>query len=75
MTQIKSKGFLVTYTGDETVGMLPLQWQIAGDFTFDCQADLDIFKRKIAQAFEFCSDTPIIVESLEEISARIKREL
>lgn len=73
--EYKSKGFLVEYQGDETVGIFPQQWQILGDFTFDSEAEFSGFKFKISQAFEFCSDTPISVESIEERSARINEEL
>lgn len=59
MSQIKTTGFLITYPGDKSVGMFQQQWQLSGEFQFDYQIDLDIFKRKIAEAFEFCSDTPI----------------
>lgn len=75
MSQIKTTGFLITYPGDKSVGMFQQQWQLSGEFQFDYQIDLDIFKRKIAEAFEFCSDTPIIVESVEERSDQINQEL
>lgn len=76
MAQIlKTKGFVITYSGDDTVGMFQQEWQLSGDFNFNDQSDLDVFKRKISEAFEFCSDTPILVESLEERSTRINGEL
>jgi len=75
MEQIKSTGFIVEYQGDETVGMFSQQWHISGDFMFESEEDFSAFKFKISQAFEFCSDTPISVESLEERSRRINKEL
>jgi len=75
MSQINSSGFIVEYSGDESVGMFPQQWQILGCFEFDSEEEFSGFKFKISQAFEFCSDTPISVESLEERSARINDEL
>ena len=75
MAQIKSAGFIVEFQGDETVGIFSQQWHISGDFIFDSEEEFSGFKFKISQSFEFCSDTPIIVESLEERSARINEEL
>lgn len=75
MAHIQSTGFLVEFQGDETVGMFSQQWHILGDFIFESEEELSGFKFKISQAFEFCSDKPISVESLEERSARINEEL
>lgn len=75
MKQIKSIGFIVEFQGDETVGMFSQQWHISGDFEFDSEEEFSGFKFKISQAFEFCSDTPISVESIEERSERINEEL
>lgn len=75
MANIKSTGFIVEFQGDETVGMFSQQWYISGDFEFDSEEEFSGFKFKISQSFEFCSDTPISVESLEERSERINEEL
>ncbi len=75
MSHIKTTGFIITSPGDESVGLFQQEWQLSGDFEFDYPVDLDVFKRKIAEAFEFCSDTPIFVESVEERSAQINQEL
>lgn len=75
MAQIKTTGFVITYPGDDTVGLFQQEWKLSGDFNFDDQAELDEFKLKISHAFELCSDTPIVVESLEERSERINGEL
>jgi len=75
MSKVNSSGFIVEYSGDESVGMFPQQWQILGGFEFDSEEEFSGFKFKISQAFEFCSDTPISVESLEERSERINDEL
>lgn len=75
MQQINITGFLVHYDGDESVGIFPQTWTISGDFKFDSTADVDAFKRKICEAFEWCSDTPIWAESLEERSKNINAEI
>lgn len=65
---IRCSGFLVQFSGDRSVG-------ISGDFEFHSAADFNSFKQKISEAFEYCSDTPIGVESLEERSVRINAEI
>lgn len=75
LSPVKSKGFIISYFGDESVGIFPQQWQISGDFTFDSEAEFSGFKFKISQSFEFCSDTPILVESIEERHTRINKEV
>jgi hypothetical protein len=75
MAQITSSGFVVECSGDTPVGIFPQQWQILGDFAFNSEDEFSGFKFKISQAFEFCFDTPISVQSLEERSAQINQEL
>ena len=75
MAHIKSTGFIVEFQGDETVGIFSRKWHISGGFMFESEEEFSGFKFKISQAFEFCSDTPISVESLEERSERINEEL
>ncbi len=72
---IQSKGFIITSPGEEAVGIFEQDWNLTGEFEFDDQGDLAEFKRKISEAFELCSDTPICVESFEERSTRINEEL
>ncbi len=68
---IKTNGFIVTYFGDETVGIFGSAWVLSGEFIFDDKQDFEEFKQKIADAFCLVSDTPIIVESMEERSSEI----
>lgn len=70
----QSKGFVIEFFGDESVGIFPQQWEISGDFEFEYETDFIEFKELIAQAFELCSDTPIHVESKEDRAKRIKQE-
>ena len=70
----KSKGFYINFTGDESVGILPAQWQITGDFEFENENELNQFKQKLKEAWEYCSDTPIGVETFEERQIEIKKQ-
>jgi len=72
---VKCSGFLVHFDGDSSVGIFDYTWTISGDFEFEVPVDMDIFKRKICEAFEFCSDTPIWIESFEERSDKINKEI
>lgn len=72
---IRCAGFLVQFSGDRSVGIFDQEWTISGDFEFHSAADFEAFKQKISEAFEYCSDTPIGVESLEERSVRINAEI
>ena len=69
------KGFRVTYNGDPSVGIFPASWEISGGFSFEDQAELDAFKVKLLEAWEYCSDTPCFVETFEEIEEQIKQEV
>lgn len=75
MSEVKSKGFLIQFTGDESVGVLNQQWKLTGDFTFSDQYDFNVFKKKIELAFHYCSDVPVLVESIEERSDAINKEI
>lgn len=68
---IQTKGFIVTYYGDATVGVSDQSWSIRPRnerdlMQFETQDDLDHFKGLLAGAFELCSDTPTLVETIEE---------
>lgn len=74
---IQTKGFIVTCYGDVNAGISDQSWSIKprteGDLMqFATQEDFDKFKKDIAGAFELCSDTPILVESIEEVEFDIK---
>jgi hypothetical protein len=56
--------FIVEYKGDPSVGMFPNSWTINGHFVFENEVDENEFVKKIKEAFEYCSDTPIGVTSI-----------
>lgn len=70
--ELKSFGFIVEFYGDKSVGIFNQQWVINGEFEFQSAEDFKAFKQKIIEAFEYCSDTPIGVVSLEEHKAKIE---
>ena len=54
MKPILTNGFVVTYHGDPSAGIFSQKWTINGTFSFDVQKDLEAFKQKIAEPFEWC---------------------
>lgn len=63
---IEVKGFYIMYAGDETVGMFSKEWTIDEWFCFETKEDLKAFKEKLLEAWEYCSDTPLYIETFEE---------
>ena len=75
MTEVKSSGFLIHDNGDESVGIFSQQWSLTGDFVFETAADLEAFKNKLCEAFEYVTGAPVWAETLEERSAVINAEI
>lgn len=73
-TFIETKGFYIHFDGDMSVGIFPCTWKIEGYFSFDTEEDLKVFKDKLTEAWEYCSDTPTWIETFEEHESELKRE-
>lgn len=71
---IEATGFFVHFNGDSSVGIFDRDWEIKGDFQFDSKEEFEQFKEKLKETWEYCSDTPIYVESFEEYNERLKKE-
>lgn len=63
---IQTTQFIVKFYGDKSVGIFDSEWIINGDFQFEDNEAINAFKKKITEAFEYCSDTPIGVYTKEE---------
>ena len=64
---IEIKYFLIRYFGDESVGIFPAEWKVTGDFFFEDNAELETFKSKLEEAWAYCSDVPVSIQTDEEI--------
>ncbi len=73
-TEIKASGFHISDPGDPSVGMFPSYWTLDGDFYFDGNEELEQFKKKLAEAFEYATDGKLIIETLEDHQFAIKLE-
>jgi len=67
-------GFIINFYGDRSVGIFDQEWTINGEFHFESKDDIETFKKKIIEAFEYASDTPLGIESIEERMERIEIE-
>lgn len=68
---MKTTGFFIYADGDSSAGISPTSWKLDGDFYFDDQEELDLFRTEIKNLFEFyCGDSGITVDSFEELSDR-----
>ena len=66
---IKISGFWLNDKGDPSVGIQPSSWEITGGFEFEHLGELEMFKQKLREAYEYVSDT-IEIHTFEEIKAR-----
>lgn len=68
------KYFVVKFNGDPSVGIFPAEWKITGDFYFEFQEELEAFRIKLREAWEYYSDTPIYIMTDEEFTILQIRE-
>lgn len=58
--------FLIEFSGDPSVGLSPYHFLLSGDFIFQDASDVDAFKEKIKEAFQYCEDDkPRIMSNLD----------
>lgn len=61
-----TEGFIIRSDGDPTVGIYPAEWQLTGGFYFSDQEELEEFRTKLKEAFEYAADDAY-VETFEEV--------
>lgn len=71
---IYTKGFIIHYAGDPSVGIFPATWEITGGFYFEDKQEFETFKEKLRETWEYCSDTPIGIGTFEQHEETIKEE-
>jgi hypothetical protein len=60
MEMITIKGIRIDDFGDSSVGIFSCYWEIVGEMKFDDEAELNQFKNKIQEVFEYVTDRPIV---------------
>lgn len=66
--QIHVEKFYIFSAGDPSVGIFDQHYEVASDFYFEDQQDLDNFKEELKKAFEYICENPQI-STQEEITA------
>ena len=67
MDHCTTKGFIIHAKGDPSVGIPSSTWTLDGDLNFQDIHDMEDFKRKLVQAFEFACPEPVKVTAVEEL--------
>jgi hypothetical protein len=75
MNDIKVDYFIVSFHGDESVGIFSGSWRLGDEFYFETPQDLQGFKEKLKQAFGYCADESCIdVQTDQEYEDMIDEE-
>ena len=70
-TDIRVTGFTIHDYGDESVGIFSASWMLNGEFFFTDNNELKEFKKKLAEAFEWATNGPVEIMTLEELKQHI----
>lgn len=70
--EIKVSGFIVSFEGDRTAGIFDQTWNITGDFYFESNEELEAFREKLSEAFEYYADTPTYIYTTAEMEEGMK---
>jgi len=67
----KINGFHITMKGDPSVGIANREWKLEGEFYFDNETELQIFKNNLKLTFEeYCGEISTI-DTFEEYQTKI----
>lgn len=65
-------GFAIVSDGEPSVGISRGSWDLKGPFYFSDQEELELFRQKLKEAFEYVADD-CYVETFEEIEERERK--
>lgn len=69
----KITGFHIIVKGDPSVGVANSEWKLEGEFYFDDEEELQLFKKNLKLAFEeYCGE--ISIDTFEEYQKKINSE-
>lgn len=71
---IHVQGFHIVSPGDNSVGIFEANWTLTGDFYFEDKQELEAFRTRLKDVFEFYVADPIGLETFEESDARSEAE-
>lgn len=70
---IKTKSFRIVSPGDPSVGIFSAEWELTGDFIFEEPFELEEFRTKLKEAFEYVADD-CYIETFEERQKYLEEE-
>lgn len=70
---IQTNGFRIVSPGDPSVGIFSSEWELPGAFFFDEQSELEEFRGKLKEAFEYIADD-CYIETFEERKKYLNEE-
>lgn len=65
-----TKGLRIDDPGDQSVGIFSRSWEIVGEMEFTTDNEFTQFKESLREAFEFLSDSMVIITTFEEIEEK-----
>lgn len=71
---IETKGFILFFTGDPSVGIFRSHWEVDGEMYFDSQADFNEFVEKLKDAWEIVCGERVGVITFEEHQKQCEME-
>lgn len=72
--EVRVSGFIIEEENDRSVGIFGSTYELKGDFIFQCKEDLEAFRAKLFEAFEYVSDPLPTIMTFEEREQIIKLE-
>lgn len=72
--EIYTNGFIIQEQDDRSVGIFGGRYMLSGEFCFQDKEELDGFRAKLIEAFEWVSDPPPSVTTIEENQLLIMME-
>lgn len=72
--EVRVSGFIIEEENDRSVGIFGSSYELKGDFIFQCKEDLEAFRAKLLEAFEYVSDPLPSIMTFEERERIIKIE-
>ncbi len=71
---IQTKGFIIIFAGDPSVGIFSSRWEVDGEMYFDSQEDFDEFVEKLKDAWEIVRGERVQIITFEAYEQSLEQE-
>ena len=71
---IQTKGFIIIFAGDPSVGIFSSRWEVDGEMYFDSQEDFDEFVEKLKDAWEIVCSERVQIITFESYQQSLEQE-